>query len=68
MRRSEIVALMLEDLTWADDGVRVLIPQVEDRPGRAGAGDRGAVPGSRGSGVSVATIANMRRVDTAYAS
>jgi site-specific recombinase XerD len=40
LRRSELVALQVEDLTEVPDGLRVLIPAQQNRPGRAGAGDR----------------------------
>jgi site-specific recombinase XerD len=42
MRRSEIVALMVEDLTWVDDGVRVLIRK--SKTDQEGQGQEIAVP------------------------
>jgi site-specific recombinase XerD len=42
MRRSELVALMVEDLTWVDDGVRVLIRK--SKTDQEGQGQEIAVP------------------------
>ena len=55
-RRSELVALQVDDLAFEPDGMRVQIRQQQDRPGGPGAGDRHpprqeAAPGARRPGV-----------------
>jgi integrase len=54
MRRSELRALLLEDLTWVDDGVRVLIRR--SKTDQEGEGQEIAVP----RGLKLCPVAALR--------